>query len=158
MKKGREYFAAEDVSGIEFDWEYYIPSFSPEEIYSPGALKRYRHGICLDTLMKLQRFRDYVNRARGCGLLVNFGNHKRRGVRTAQDQVEIVKKFGGARDSMHVAGRAFDITMSKRHDTYWLGKSAVDFGWTGVGFYPTFVHVDTRTCFDGQAVIWDKMS
>ena len=57
------------------------------------------------------------------------------------------KKVGGADNSLHTVGRAFDIAyrlngyvLLDRRDLYEACKMA---GFTGFGFYNTFLHVDT---------------
>jgi hypothetical protein len=52
------------------------------------------------------------------------------------------KKIGGAKNSMHVQGRAFDVS-NKGHNPVALYQAALQAGFTGFGFYRTFLHVDT---------------
>lgn len=51
-------------------------------------------------------------------------------------------KVGGAPLSLHKAGRAFDIAL-RGHDRSRLLQACRDAGFTGFGFYKTFLHVDT---------------
>lgn len=142
----------------DFDWAHHFPNFTKEEIFSPGLLsKGLFHTVDIESLAKLQRFRDYIFNVTGAGLLVNHGESVLRGVRTISEQVQVGREYGGAEVlSMHCQGKAFDITMSQKHDSKELAKMAIAFGFTGVGIYPTFVHVDTRFSFDGKPTVWTK--
>jgi len=51
-------------------------------------------------------------------------------------------RVGGAPKSLHKQGRAFDIRLAG-HDKWRLYRMAQDVGFTGFGFYNTFLHVDT---------------
>lgn len=59
-------------------------------------------------------------------------------------------KVGGAPMSMHKFGRAFDIKLHN-HDRAFLARKAEDVGFTGFGFYNSFLHVDT-----GRKRWWGK--
>lgn len=66
------------------------------------------------------------------------------------------RKIGGAKNSMHVQGKAADITVkgmtsTELYDTIekLIAEKVVDF--KGVGVYDTFVHVDIR----GYKARWD---
>lgn len=115
------------------------PNFSPEEIFSPESIKR-PHVLCVDAMDALQTFRTQLERP----LVVNFGSNRQRGVRTYEDNQAI----GGAKDSMHLHGRAFDIhcpdiSVSELYD------KAKEFGrFKGLGLYRSWVHVDTRFSLD----------
>ena len=52
------------------------------------------------------------------------------------------KKIGGKPNSMHVQGRAFDVSI-KGHNPVALHQAAVEAGFTGFGFARTYLHVDT---------------
>ena len=49
---------------------------------------------------------------------------------------------GGSPNSQHLLGTAFDIRLDN-HDKYELVKYAKQVGFTGFGYYKTFLHVDT---------------
>ncbi len=145
-----------ELAPYQFIWEHHFPNFSKEEIFSPELLaKKLFHTVDIESLAKLQRFRDYVFNATRVGLVVNHGNSKLRGVRSLAEQAEVAKKYGGAETlSMHCQGKAFDVSMWSNHNSDQLAKMAITFGFTGVGVYPTFVHLDTRFSFDGVPVVW----
>lgn len=145
----------------KFDWDYFLPSFSPEELCSPGVLAaKVEHLIDVESALKLQRFRDYIFQKTGSGLWVNYGSSLRRGLRTIDDQRQLAEQNLGAAESasMHCAGRAFDLTMTNwgTYTPTWLAGESVQFGWAGVGTYRNFVHVDTRTSFTGKATTWSR--
>jgi hypothetical protein len=81
-----------------------------------------------DALDKLERMREYV----GAPLIIN----------SAYRSPEHNKKIGGAKNSMHVQGRAFDVSI-KGHNPAVIYNAAVRAGFTGFGFYRSFLHVDT---------------
>jgi len=39
--------------------------------------------------------------------------------------------------------------------TAWWRRSVVDVGFTGIGFYPSHIHVDLR---DGSFLLWDEIA
>ncbi len=155
------YVVGYDVS--EFDWKFHLPSFSPEELYSPILLEhKLLHTLDLESACKLQRFRDHIfSLTGGLGIVVNHGGHTRRGVRSMADQIEVLKQTEGAEIlSPHLQGKAFDCSLS-RWDTYspkWLFEKAKEFGFGGIGLYSSafFVHVDTRSNHDGSQTVWKK--
>ena len=57
---------------------------------------------------------------------------------------------GGAQESLHLSGRAFDIRMDN-HDPKEFEVAARSVGFTGFGYYPKqgFMHIDT-----GRARVW----
>lgn len=59
-------------------------------------------------------------------------------------------RVGGAPKSMHKQGRAFDIVLAG-HNRSDLVSQAKQAGFTGFGYYNTFLHVDT-----GRARRWGK--
>lgn len=126
-------------------WKKRWPNFSKLEIYSLAALGRYEHLLCPYSMDLLQAFRNHL----GVELLVNIGEANHRGVRTIEDNIAC----GGAKESMHLAGRAFDIS-SHWVDADRLAREALLFqGWHGIGIYKTWVHVDTRLN-DGRPITW----
>jgi hypothetical protein len=105
----------------QWKWKY----FNRDEVNSPddGSLV-----INEDALDKLERMRIKV----GKPLKIN----------SAYRSIKHNKKVGGEKGSMHRQGRAFDIS-NKGHNPYDLYQAAIDAGFTGFGFYRTFLHVDT---------------
>lgn len=135
------------------DWSDLSPYFAPVEILSPSILAVPAAWGLVDAeaLGMLNAFRRELGRP----LLVNHAGLKLRGVRSASEQLEVVRKYGGALMSQHVAGRAFDLTCPGLT----VGKLAAlarDFGWHCVGSYPSknFVHVDRRTLFSPAQVLY----
>lgn len=51
---------------------------------------------------------------------------------------------GGAANSYHVQGMAADIACPQDFTVEEFGRLCLRHGFTGVGVYPTFVHVDVR--------------
>jgi len=138
-----------------------LPSFSPEEIYSPDLLsKGYYFTLDAASALKLQRFRDYVVQVTGSGLLINHGKNLRRGVRSIADQLAIQAPKGETW-SAHIAGKAFDISLAKpngRYDNAYLYSMAKDFAWSAVGEYKSanFVHCDNRDLWGAKQITWSK--
>lgn len=92
-------------------------------------------------------------------LLTNQPVHINSGFRTAAYNA----KIGGAKKSQHVLGKAADITVGTGHNnvagSVKCAILAAELGFTGIGTYPTFTHVDvrdTKSFFDytGQNTIW----
>jgi len=110
-----------DVPVYEWVW----PNFSPEEIAcrGTGALK-----VNSDALTKLQMLRNIM----AVPLIIT----------SAYRSPEHNAAQGGAQNSMHLTGRAFDIALAGI-DKGALLHYAVDVGFTGFGFAKTFMHVDT---------------
>jgi len=102
------------------------PNFSPEEIACRGDGKIRINEPALD---KLQALRDRL----GVPLIVH----------SAYRSPEYNRKVGGAKQSMHLQGAAFDISMAN-HDPKSFEAAAREIGFTGFGFYPrqNFMHVD----------------
>lgn len=103
------------------------PDFSPAEIACRGTGKLLVNEDALDLLQALRR-------ALGRPMIVNSGYRS----------PEHNKRVGGAPKSMHLEGRAFDISMAN-HDPAEFIKAAKAAGFTGFGTYPRsgFVHIDT---------------
>lgn len=114
---------------------WHWPDFSPAEMAcrGTGELK-----IDVDAMSKLQALRDHI----GKPLIVQ----------SAYRSAEHNRKVGGARHSMHLRARAFDISMSN-HDPAAFEAAARACGFTGFGFYvkQNFMHIDT-----GPARQWGK--
>ena len=82
-----------------------------------------------ELIEKLQSLREFFNRP----IVVNSG------YRT----VDYNRKVGGVSASQHVLGKAADIIVKNTYPST-VAKVAKDFGFTGVGTYKDFVHVDVR--------------
>ena len=106
---------------------WHWPNFSPAEIACRGTGKLVINEDALDRLQALRA-------ALGRPMIVNSG------YRSAEHN----KRVGGAPGSMHLQGRAFDISMAN-HDPAAFITAARAAGFTGIGTYPrsNFVHVDT---------------
>lgn len=121
-------------------WKNRWPNFSPEEVLSPMGLQMFDKNILLiqpHAMDKLQEFRIKLN----TNLLINHAHLKLRGYRHPSENA----KAGGEEFSFHMLGLAFDLTAPSL-STFELKELAKDFGWHGVGYYPSknFVHVDLR--------------
>lgn len=156
----REYMTGITVS--QFDWNYYLPSFAPTELYSPILLQHnLLHTLDIESACKLQRFRDRIFDLTKQGIVVNGHGHTRRGVRAIEDQLAIIKQTEGAEIlSMHCQGKAFDCSLANwgTYTPEWLADQAKVFGFGGVGTYKSagFVHVDTRLNHDGTQTLWTR--
>lgn len=113
----------QDVPLKEWRW----PNFTPKELASKGNGSILVHEESLD---KLQELRNLV----GHPLKINCGY---------RDPIHNAK-VGGAPMSLHKFGRAFDISIVGI-DKVNLALLAQHVGFTGMGFYNTFLHVDTGT-------------
>ena len=100
--------------------------FRPHEFEDPltGVLV-----LHLPSVDRLERVRDRL----AAPLLVTSGYRS----------PEYNRRVGGATGSMHLVGRAFDLKVrdSTRHMD--IAQAALAEGFTGFGFYKTFVHIDT---------------
>lgn len=83
--------------------------------------------------------------------MINHADLTHRGVRTVKEN----KDVGGAAESMHVAGRAFDVSCYEisMDDLLKAILEARLFG--GIGIYKTFIHCDDRFCDPQHPTIWD---
>lgn len=102
------------------------PNFSPEEMAcKDGAIL-----IHAPSLDKLQRLRNRLARPMVIHSAYRSGSYN--------------KRVGGAAGSMHLAARAYDVSM-KGHDPHDFERLARACGFTGFGFYPEqgFMHIDT---------------
>jgi hypothetical protein len=121
------------------------PSFTPEEVLSPDGLilvdRKGEFPLQGHALDKLQAFRLHLGRP----LIVNSPTAKRRGWRSVAENRAIQGSLGNKADtfSYHVAGVAFDISVPGI-STRIVFDEAKKFGFTGVGLYSTWVHIDTR--------------
>lgn len=106
-------------------------SFSPAELRCKGTgLDIPLNDNTMDALDKLQKMRDIVDKP----FVIN----------SAYRSPEHNKRVGGAKKSMHVQGRAFDIRIAG-HDPKVLYRAAKKAGFKGIGFHTSFLHVDNRT-------------
>jgi zinc D-Ala-D-Ala carboxypeptidase len=113
------------------DWRW--PSFSPREIASKdnGAL------IVDEAAMdKLQALRNGLDKPIILTSAYRTEAHN--------------KRVGGAKNSLHMQGTAFDVRM-ENHDPHTFEAAARAVGFTGFGYYPKsgFMHIDT-----GDARSW----
>ena len=102
------------------------PNFSAQEIACRGDGKIRINEPALD---KLQALREKL----GVPLIVH----------SAYRSPAYNRRIGGAKQSMHLQGAAFDISMAN-HDPESFEAAARAVGFTGFGFYPrqNFMHVD----------------
>jgi len=137
------------------EWKARYPSFSIEEVYSPRALRRLnqtgQHIINFEFLDMLQALRNEVG-----PIYVNIGQHRRRGVRDPYDNYLIYNKNWNY--SFHLAGIAADISSSK-YSVDELYPKVKNFRFnnkrfTGIGLYPTWIHVDIRPRTEPGHVFW----
>jgi len=125
----RRYKHFSEVPEADWPWTY----FSPREIACKGT------GSILvneEALNKLQSLRSLLNKP-----LV---------LTSAYRSPEHNKKVGGAKNSQHMRGIAFDVRM-ENHDPHEFERAARAVGFTGFGYYPKsgFMHIDT-----GPARTW----
>jgi uncharacterized protein YcbK (DUF882 family) len=109
------------------------PNFSPREMASKREGELLIHP---DSMDKLQALRS----ALGVPLVIT----------SAYRSAAHNKAVGGAKNSQHRLGRAFDVMMAN-HDPAAFEKAARKVGFTGFGYYPKqgFMHIDT-----GPARTW----
>jgi len=121
-----EYLQAAHYSKVaDRDWRW--PSFSPREMACKGTGEVKLHR---DTMDKLQSLRDRL----GVPMLIT----------SAYRSPSHNAKVGGAKNSVHMQGRAFDVRMDN-HDPKSFESVARECGFTGFGHYPKsgFMHIDT---------------
>jgi zinc D-Ala-D-Ala carboxypeptidase len=111
-----------DVRPDQWRW----PSFSPAEIACRGTGRLVVNEAALD---RLQALRD----ALGKPLIIT----------SAYRSPSHNKKVGGAKNSVHLTGGAFDVSMSN-HDPQAFEDAARRCGFTGFGYYTrqNFMHID----------------
>lgn len=131
----------------EWSWIY----FSPQEVLSPDGLRLwdYRGELKMNPgfLDRCDAFREWL----GYPLLANHQGLMYRGYRSPEENIGI----GGAIQSPHVQGIAIDFS-SREMGVEELASAAIDFGFTGVGLYASWVHVDDRAVIGNEPVVWDK--
>lgn len=111
-------------------WIYFLP----KEIACKGTGK-----LLVDpmSMSKLDVFREIIG--------VSFTPN------SAYRSEEHNKNVGGAPNSYHRKGQAFDIPIKKGMSREDIHRVAKQVGFTGFGDYNSFVHIDT-----GRARYWDK--
>lgn len=130
-----------EVDMREWEWD----DFTPGEIASRTVVN-HRRGpkgpILIDfySMDCLQNFRDEV----GKSFIINSAYR-------SPDYNTFIK---GATTSQHMKGKAFDISMHNHGDIEELAEVAREFGFNGIGYYNTFLHVDTRE----STAFWDNRS
>lgn len=131
-------------------WKY----FEAEELLSPGGLSLlYMKGVFplqFRALDKLSELRDVIKKP----ILVNHAGINLRGFRTPEENYNVQKGIGSDpwRFSFHVAGCAFDITV-KDLTPKQVADAATSQGWTGIGIYKTWTHIDLR---EGRSAFWEQ--
>ena len=113
------------------EWRW--PHFKPSEIACKGDGSLVIDGPSLDKL-------EAVRKALGKPMTLN----------SAYRSEAHNKAVGGSPNSQHRLGKAFDVALKGITRTELL-KAAKDAGFTGIGQYDTFMHIDT-----GPARTWDK--
>ena len=98
---------------------------------------------------KLQSWREDL----GCKLWVNYLGMKLRGFRSHEENQTLPTPVGF---SQHIMGVAFDVS-SPNIEPENLYEQAIDFGWTGIGLYDTFVHIDIRNVPSGRTMTWENL-
>jgi hypothetical protein len=121
MKKRYAHFSHVDSK----DWRW--PSFSPREIACKGTGELLVNDQALD---KLQALRNALGKPLVLTSAYRSPAHN--------------KRVGGAKNSRHMQGDAFDVRMDN-HDPYAFETAARNVGFSGFGFYQKsgFMHIDT---------------
>jgi hypothetical protein len=129
MKKFYKHYS--QVPESEWHW----PSFSPREIASKSDGELVVDYAAMDMLQKLRNFLDKP-------LILT----------SAYRSPAHNKKVGGAKNSYHMQGVAFDVRM-ENHSPHEFEAAARKIGFTGFGYYPKsgFMHIDT-----GPVRSWGK--
>jgi hypothetical protein len=123
MKRRYAHFSQVDMK----EWRW--PSFSPREIACKGTGELVVDDQALDLL---QALRERL----GKPLILT----------SAYRSPAHNKRVGGAKNSRHMQGDAFDVRMDN-HDPHEFEALARMIGFTGFGYYPKsgFMHIDTGT-------------
>lgn len=130
------------------DWDKRWPNFSPNELASKGDGSLLVNYKALDAL---QRLRSMWRRPMYVGSAYRDAKHN--------------AAVGGAKESLHLSGRAFDIRMQGYSDAAVVSfiYHATLAGFTGFGMYldrtNAFIHIDTgrpRTWQSGQSRLDDQ--
>lgn len=108
-------------------WDYdRWPNFTPEEMECRGTGKL---RVRKDALDALQALRTCI----GKPFYIN----------SAYRSPEHNAAVGGAKNSQHLHGRAFDIAL-RGFTGPTIERMAREHGFRGIGRYNTFIHIDTR--------------
>ena len=120
---GKVYQSWKDYPEEEWRW----PNFSPQELACKGTGNLMLDPAAMD---KLQALRTRLGRP----LLIT----------SAYRSPQHNRAVGGAKNSMHMRGIAFDVRMENQ-DPHEFVKAAKAVGFAGIGTYPRsgFIHVDT---------------
>lgn len=122
-------------------WSSLSPYFTPEEIFSPDTI-RTPHMLDVSAIIALNDGRHEL----GIPILVNFNGLRLRGVRSAREQISL-KEAGGAENSQHVQGKAFDCSFDLNKISYERFESVMrSCGFNFFKVYPDkgFIHMDHR--------------
>lgn len=115
-------------------WQELWPNFQPQEMacHGDGLLM-----IDVDAMCRLQHLRDMLG--------------KPMHINSAYRSPAYNLKIDGAKKSEHLKARAYDCRTYNldRADYVKLAKEA---GFNGIGYYPSFIHIDT-----GRARSWSEM-
>lgn len=107
--------------------------FGPEELRCKGCVRKACHrdpyAIQLDAALLLDEVRGEMGHPLGITSAYRCPFHN--------------AAVGGAAQSRHKVGDAFDISLHNVSNKTRLISSAAAAGFTGFGFYGTFLHVDT---------------
>lgn len=140
MIKQQFYYAANPKEVDMTIWAVRWPSFVPSEICCKGTKTVF---VEIEAMDKLQKFRELVDYP----FIIN----------SAYRTPAYNQKIGGSLGSQHVYGRAFDVSLRgiKKYKIEDLAKLARITGFTGIGLYDTFIHVDNRPSGPAE---WDFRS
>lgn len=128
-------------------WAKKWPNFSLEEVLSPDGLAVLVLGyLPIQVLLmdKLEELRRSVKKP----VLINYGRLRLRGYRSISENARVEM---AAKNSWHCKGCAADVTVEglTPHE---VGELAAKIGFTGIGIYDTFTHIDVRF---GEIARWD---
>lgn len=125
-----------EIRGETMNWKTISPYFTPSEIFSPDILRANAlHLVDIDALQKLNRMREILD----APCFVNHQGFHLRGVVSARES----QLRQGASLTMHVTGKAFDVSCYTRIVPNILDAAEIA-GFTFIKPYGTWVHVDTR--------------
>lgn len=113
--------------------------FKPHELLSPDGLIMLAQGenpVSHLLIEKLDELRELVKRP----VLVNYAGLQLRGYRSERENAAIKNS---AKHSYHMRGLAADVTIPGMHPGD-VATAALDVGFTGIGIYRTWTHVDCR--------------
>ncbi|MFW5981545.1 MAG: YcbK family protein [bacterium] len=94
-----------------------------------------------ELVLKLQKLRDRL----GFPIIIN----------SAYRNKTHNKAVGGSDNSQHLKGTAVDISLhNQKLDIETIGTLAEKIGFTGIGYYDTFIHLDVRK--SDKIARWDE--